>query len=810
MIKEHFLTISDREAWQKYAPERRSVFGSLGYARICQAHRGFSPRLYVVESDEAVISYALLLRSLAASPFAQGTRAKWDTVTPDFTGPVSVGESPLLAAAFPALRNSRFEREGIVAEFAHLHPWSQARAILQDGCELNRDIVWVDTSLDPEDLWRDQLKLQCRQKIKQAERLGVRVITASSDDHIREYHRIYSHTMNRNGAGKGYYFSYEFFRAFREELPENSRFFLAEFGGQIVAGTLCLYDETDAFYFLTGTDARFQHVRPTNLLVWELIRWAHSAGKKRLTLGAGNYPDDGLYRFKSSFSHARQPFYVYKRVHLQQDYAIMERRFRESAGLYDDTIGYFPVYRYSPPAAAQASQAESSGEVEVRASGGARMGVQKEENSQARDGRVFAPWPCFADDEIEAAATVLQSGRVNYWTGEEGHLFEREFAEFTQCRHAVAVANGTVALELALRGLEIGPGDEVITTSRTFIATASSVVAVGARPVFADVDRDSQNITAETIRAALTPATRAIIVVNLAGWSCEMDEILELADQYQLKVIEDCAQAQGATYGGRPVGSFGDVAAFSFCQDKNMTSAGEGGMVVTNSGLLWSRMWSYKDHGKSYGKVFRQAHPFGFRWLHESFGTNWRLSEVQSAVGRMQLRKLPGWISRRRKLAALLRERLSLLPGLRVPSPSAHVGHAYYKFYVFVAPQELSAGWNRDRIAQAIAAQGVPCTTGSCSEIYLEEAFSPHMRPSQRLPVARELGENSLLFLVHPTLSEANMARTCEVAKQVMQNATRACLAPGVTKSATESRRTMAPLSGTSSPLRAYSPSPER
>lgn len=391
----------------------------------------------------------------------------------------------------------------------------------------------------------------------------------------------------------------------------------------------------------------------------------------------------------------------------------------------------------------------------------------------ATDKDTFAAWPHFEEDEIEAAAKVLRSGKVNYWTGEEGRLFEREFADFTHCQHAVAVANGTVALELALRALGIGPGDDVITASRTFIATASSVVAAGGRPVFADVDRNSQNLTAETIRAALTPATRAIIAVHLAGWPCEMDEILRLADQFGLKVIEDCAQAHGATYRGRPVGSFGDVAAFSFCQDKNMTTAGEGGMVTTNSERLWSLMWSYKDHGKSYNKACNQGPSAGFRWVHDSFGTNWRLSEVQSAVGRVALRKLPRWVAIRQSNAARLRKCLCGVLGLRAPSPPEHIGHAYYRFYAFVEPRELAAGWNRDRIAQTIAGEGVPCTAGSCSEVYLEEAFPRSWRPPRQLRIARKLGESSLTFLVHPTLTEANLARICKVIEEVMLNATR-------------------------------------
>jgi dTDP-4-amino-4,6-dideoxygalactose transaminase len=393
------------------------------------------------------------------------------------------------------------------------------------------------------------------------------------------------------------------------------------------------------------------------------------------------------------------------------------------------------------------------------------------ERSCPKEALTFAPWPYFAEDEIAAVVRVLTSGKVNYWTGSQGRQFELEFAKFAGCEYAVAVANGTVALELALRALNVGPGDEVITTSRTFIASASCVVAVGARPVFVDVDRESQNITAETIRAALTPATKAIIVVHLAGRPCEMDPILELAREHGLKVVEDCAQAHGATYKGRPVGPLGDIAAFSFCQDKIMTTAGEGGMVTTNSEALWRRMWSYKDHGKSYDKVYRREHPPGFRWLHESFGTNWRLSEMQSAVGRLALRKLPHWIATRRKYAAMLTERLALTPGLRIPVVPEHIGHAYYKYYAFVVAGELSEGWDRDRISQAIAARGIPCNNGSCSEIYLEDAFPLTWRPRARLAVARELGESSLMFLVHPTLTEAHIERTCEVVQEVMQQA---------------------------------------
>jgi len=385
----------------------------------------------------------------------------------------------------------------------------------------------------------------------------------------------------------------------------------------------------------------------------------------------------------------------------------------------------------------------------------------------------FPPWPIFEDEEIEAAAAVLRSGRVNYWTGDEGRAFEREFADFTECQYAIALANGTVALELALYCLGIGAGDEVIVPSRTFIASASCAVMRGATPVVADVDRESGNLTADTIESVITPHTKAIVAVHLAGWPCEMDSILELARRHGIAVIEDCAQAHGARYRGRPVGSFGDMAAFSFCQDKNMTTAGEGGMLLTNDRKRWELGWSFKDHGKSFAAVYERSHPPGYRFVHESFGTNWRLTEAQSAIGRVLLRRLPGMVEKRRRNAAYLSEEFAQIAALRVVRPADDVLHCYYKYNVYLRPERLREGWDRNRIMEAISAEGIPCMAGTCSEIYLEKAFPEAMRPPRRLPVARELGETSLMFKVHPTLSERDLADTCMAVSKVMQIASR-------------------------------------
>jgi len=397
----------------------------------------------------------------------------------------------------------------------------------------------------------------------------------------------------------------------------------------------------------------------------------------------------------------------------------------------------------------------------------------------------FSPWPSFSPEEADAVHRVLMSNKVNYWTGTETRDFEKEFSAWCGTAHSVALANGTLALDVALKAMGIGPGDEVVVTPRTFIASISCVVNAGAIPVFADVEMDSGNISAATISKVLTPQTKAVICVHLAGWPCDMDPIMALADQHGLKVIEDCAQAHGAQYKGRSVGSIGHAGAWSFCQDKIMSTGGEGGMVTTNDEALWRAMWSYKDHGKSYEAVYERQHPPGFRWVHESFGTNWRMLEMQAAIGRIQLRRMQDWTAKRTANAQFIWAACRQHAAVRVPNFGCNASscdaacasrsgcdHAHYKCYVYVQPEQLASGWSRDRIVQAINAQGVPCNQGSCSEVYLEKAFDgTGWRPTERLPIARELGENSIVFLVHPTLTRAEIDLTCEIAGKVLTEA---------------------------------------
>ena len=378
--------------------------------------------------------------------------------------------------------------------------------------------------------------------------------------------------------------------------------------------------------------------------------------------------------------------------------------------------------------------------------------------------RYFSNWPSYTEEEAHAVQDVLLSNKVNYWTGAECRKFEKEFANFSGTKYAVALANGTVALDAALMAIGVSEEDEVIVTSRTYIASVTSIVNAGAKPIFVDLDRSTQNITPDNIRSAITKKTKAVICVHLAGWPCDMDEIMSIANEHNLYVIEDCSQAHGAKYKDQSVGSIGHIGCWSFCQDKIMTIGGEGGMVTTNDESLWKIIWEYKDHGKSYEAVYDREHPKGFRWLHESFGTNWRMTEIQAAIGRIQLQRMSEWHNKRLNNAKRIWNAARQCELLRVADIPKYIEHAAYKCYVFVRGTEVL----RDKMIKEINAKGVPCYQGSCSEVYLESAFkNTNLRPNHRLTVAKELGATSLMFLVHPTLTDEEVQKTCDTLTEV-------------------------------------------
>ncbi len=402
------------------------------------------------------------------------------------------------------------------------------------------------------------------------------------------------------------------------------------------------------------------------------------------------------------------------------------------------------------------------------------MKVDKKAYLAGSDSQKLPGWPVYADDEITSTEKVLASGRTNYWTGNEGRSFEQEFAEYFGVNRAITVSNGSVALGIALRALQLPPNSEVIVTPRTFIATASEILLAGHRPIFADIDLDSQNITAETIEPLISERTGAVMLVHLAGWPCDMPAITSLAGQHGIKVIEDCAQAPGGTVNDRKVGSWGDLAAFSFCQDKIISTGGEGGMIVTDDETYWRRCWSHKDHGKNPDLMSSQSSGNAFRWVHEAIGTNGRMTEIQAAIGRCQLAKLDTWLGQRRANAGRLNTCLEGLSALRTTLPGEGVQHAYYKYYCFIRPEALKSSWSRDRILGELADLEIPVGSGICPEVYLESAFSESGdRPPRRLANARELGETSIMLPVHPTMNEGHMDRMADALINVIKSAKR-------------------------------------
>ncbi|WP_284734597.1 DegT/DnrJ/EryC1/StrS family aminotransferase [Sphingosinicella terrae] len=393
-------------------------------------------------------------------------------------------------------------------------------------------------------------------------------------------------------------------------------------------------------------------------------------------------------------------------------------------------------------------------------------------------------WPRFAEDEVAAVADILRSGKVNQWTGTRVFEFEQAYTRLLRNGRAIALANGSVALELALRAFDVGPGDEVIVTPRSFVASASCVRLVGATPVFADIDPDSGNVTAATIAAAISPRTKAVIPVHIAGWPCDMPAIMELARQHGLKVIEDCAQAHGAEIDGLPVGSFGDSACFSFCQDKIISTGGEGGLATFRDDEAFEWAWSFKDHGKNRKRAMERPTGLGFRWLHDIPGTNWRMTEIAAMIGLHQLDKLPQWRARRNRNAEIWGTALSAVAGLRVPRPPLNVTHAYYKFYAYVDVDPQANLRIRDRILELAAESGIRAFSGSCCEVYKEAAFTD--LAVEPLPVARALGESSLMFEVHPTLDSRRLSDRADAIAQIARDVIADHAKPAPMRSASE------------------------
>jgi dTDP-4-amino-4,6-dideoxygalactose transaminase len=359
---------------------------------------------------------------------------------------------------------------------------------------------------------------------------------------------------------------------------------------------------------------------------------------------------------------------------------------------------------------------------------------------------------------------ILKSTKVNYWSGTEGRNFEKEFSKYVGNKYSVAVSNGSVALELALKSLNLNQNDKVIVSPRSFVISASCVINLGLNPVFSDVDRNG-NLSIEGISKAFTKSVKAIILVHLNGLPCDMDPIVKFAKKNKIYLIEDCAQAHGAIYKNKPVGSFGDVSTWSFCQDKIISTGGEGGMISTNDKKIWMKCWSLKDHGKNYKNVFFKKHKQGFRWLHDELGSNHRMTEIQSALGRHQLKNLDKQIKKRNKIANLylkglkyfwLKTNLIQKPNFVCSSCPLKDNkfkncnscrHSFYRLNFFLNIKKI----NQIELIDKLSNANISCGVGACPEIYREKVFKKlKAYPKKRLPNAKILGETSLMFSINP------------------------------------------------------------
>jgi len=391
-------------------------------------------------------------------------------------------------------------------------------------------------------------------------------------------------------------------------------------------------------------------------------------------------------------------------------------------------------------------------------------------------------YPYFNVSTLKRVQQVLKSGRVNYWTGKECKEFEKEFSKYIGNKYSVTLSNGSVALELALKALNLKKGDEIIVSPRSFVISASCVLNLGLKPVFADIDYNG-NLSIEGIKKVFKKNIRAIILVHLNGLSCDLDPILKFVKRKKLFLIEDCSQAHGAIYKGKKVGCFGDISTWSFCQDKIISTGGEGGMISTNNKKLWLKIWSMKDHGKNYKNAILKKKNIGFKWLHDDFGSNYRMTEVQAVIGREQLKLLDKQIKKRNLIADLylngLKSYYQQYKVLKKPDFKCktcsfkHIQkkcnqctHAFYRLNLFINKNKI----NQKKLLEKLIKNKINCGVGSCPEIYREKIFNKlKFYPKKRLLKARLLGETSIMFPINPQRKLNEVIKEIKKIKQILQ-----------------------------------------
>ena len=386
----------------------------------------------------------------------------------------------------------------------------------------------------------------------------------------------------------------------------------------------------------------------------------------------------------------------------------------------------------------------------------------------------FSTWPSYSKTEAGLVRDVIQSNKVNYWSSETCKIFENNFSKYHGVKYATAVMNGSVALEIALKALDLKKNDEVIVTSKSFVISASAVLNIGAKPVFSDIEYESGNIDPNFVKKLINKKTKVIIVVHLSGWPCDMDKIIRLSKKFNIKIIEDCSQAHGAKINNKFVGSFGDLSIWSFCNDKIMTTGGEGGMITTNNKNYYKKVNSYKDHGKNFSKIKNNKNKIGFQYVHDDFGSNYRMTAMQSAIGIYQLKQLKSWVSKRFNHYKYFLNSLKNINGLIIPKLPKNIIHASYRMYVYLDYSKIKKKISVREVIKMIRSYGVPCSTGACSEIYREIIFKKYFKkPIKRLKNAKLSDETSIAFFINPFSKVAEVDLMVNSIKKVLNKITK-------------------------------------
>lgn len=361
---------------------------------------------------------------------------------------------------------------------------------------------------------------------------------------------------------------------------------------------------------------------------------------------------------------------------------------------------------------------------------------------------MYPKWPTYSSSEIKKVKEILNSGKVNYWTGDNCNNFENKFAKHFNKKFGISVATGSIALDLAIKSLNLKKNDQVLVTPRSYIASASCVISQNLMPIFVDIDLNSQNILYEDLKKKITRNTKAIILVHLAGYPCDMDKIVKICKKYKIKIIEDCSQAHGAKYNSKFVGSFGDIAIWSFCNDKIMSTGGEGGMLLTNNYQYYKKIFALKDCGKNIDKIKKNTFKPKFQWIHDSIGNNFRMTEMQAAIGIIQLRNLNKWVKKRNSFSLKINKVLSKFSYIRTTKIPSNIFHSFYRCYFFLNKKIIKNKFTREALIKTLKKYNIDCNVGSCPEIYLEGAFKK-IKNVKRLKNAKILGETSVALFVN-------------------------------------------------------------